>query len=349
MKKNNLYVDIHVLQNVPPSCVNRDDTGSPKTARYGGTVRARVSSQAWKHEMRMMFREIFDQDEIGVRTKKVSQMIAEEIQKIDDSLDNEKALKLASKALENIGVKADKEDKTAVLVFLSTAQAKALAKLATEGCNDKKQYRAAMMASPSVDMALFGRMVAADAGLNVDAAAQVAHAVSTHTVHNEYDYFTAVDDLIREDESGAGHLGTVEFNSAMLYRYATVNARDLRRKLGECTAAVVRGFAEAFIKSMPTGKQNTFANRTVPDYIYITLRTDQPINLCGAFERPVSGKEGGYLEPSEKALKEYAEKVYKNYACAPERSWTFEDGNLTQILSELDTAVKEMLSESEGD
>ena len=346
MKKNNLYVDIHVLQNVPPSCVNRDDAGSPKTAKYGGTVRSRVSSQAWKHEIREMFGEIFGKDEIGVRTRKVPQMIADEIKKIDNSIDDEKALKLATKALGNIGVKPDKDDKVPVLMFFSLAQARALAKLAVEECNDKKEYQAALKESPSIDMALFGRMVAADAGLNVDAAVQVAHAISTHTVHNEYDYFTAVDDLITEDESGAGHLGTVEFNSSTLYRYATVNARELYKKLGECTADAVKGFVEAFIKSMPTGKQNTFANRTVPDYIYITLRTDQPINLCSAFEKPVSGKDGGYLEMSEKALKEYSEKVYRNYACEPEKSWTFEDGNFTQILLELDATVKKMLAES---
>ncbi len=349
MKKNNLYVDIHVLQNVPPSCVNRDDTGSPKTAKYGGAVRARVSSQAWKHEMRKMFGEIFDKDEIGVRTRKVPQMIADEIKKIDNSIDDEKAMKLAIKALGNIGVKPDKDDKAPVLMFFSLAQARALAKLAAEGCNDKKECQAVLKEAPSIDMALFGRMVAADAGLNVDAAVQVAHAISTHTVHNEYDYFTAVDDLIGEDESGAGHLGTVEFNSSTLYRYATVNARELYKKLGERTTDAVKGFVEAFIKSMPTGKQNTFANRTVPDYIYITLRTDQPINLCSAFEKPVSGKEGGYLEMSEKALIEYSEKVYRNYACRPEKSWTFEDGNFTQILLELDSTVKEMLAEREGD
>lgn len=348
MTRNNLYVDIHVLQNVPPSCVNRDDTGSPKTAKYGGTVRARVSSQAWKHEMRKMFEEIFNQEEIGIRTKKIPQMIAEEIKRIDDSVDDEKALKLASKALDYIGVKSNKENKTDVLMFFSMAQAKALAKLVIEGCGDKKEYQAAVKESPSVDMALFGRMVAADAGLNIDAAVQVAHAISTHTVHNEYDYFTAVDDLISDNEAGAGHLGTVEFTSATLYRYATVNVKELYKKLGERTPDVVQGFIESFIKSMPTGKQNTFANRTVPDYIYITLRKDQPINLCGAFEKPVSGKEGGYFEMSEKALKEYSQKVYKNYACAPEKSWTFEDGNLAQIFLALDTAVKENLSESEG-
>lgn len=347
MRKNNVYIDVHILQNVPPSCINRDDTGSPKTAKYGGAVRARVSSQSWKHEMRIMFRDIFDKDDIGIRTKKVPQMIAAEIMKKDSGIDEEKALKLANKALWNIGIKPDKNGNSPVLMFFSAAQAKALAELAVKEISDKKEYASELNKAPSVDMALFGRMVASDASLNVDAAAQVAHAISTHAVHNEYDYFTAVDDLNKDDESGAGHLGTVEFNSATLYRYATVNALELWKTLGDLSAEAIAGFVEAFVRSMPTGKQNTFANRTMPDFVYISLRADQPINLCGAFEKPVSGREGGYFEESENKFAEYAAKVYKNYACEPERVWTFENGDLEQILGEVKTAVKEKLSESE--
>lgn len=351
MRNNNVYVDVHVLQNVPPSCINRDDMGSPKTAKYGGAVRARVSSQSWKHEMRIMFRDIFQADEIGTRTQKVQQMIADEIVKKDSGIDEEKAMKLAEKAFKATGFKADQKnkDRSKVLMFFSAAQARALAELAIKESSDKKEYVAELDKAPSVDMALFGRMVAEEASLNVDAAAQVAHAISTHAVHNEYDYFTAVDDLIKDDESGAGHLGTVEFNSATLYRYATVNARELLKTLGNSSAGAVRGFVEAFIKSMPTGKQNTFANRTMPDFIYITLRMDQPINLCGAFEKPVSGKDGGYYEESEKRLVDYAAKMYKNYACAPAKAWTFEDGDLEQILDAVKNAITEKLSESEGE
>ena len=66
----NMYIDFHIIQTVPPSCVNRDDTGSPKTAVYGGTMRARVSSQAWKRAMRLKFKELFTSDLVGYRTKK---------------------------------------------------------------------------------------------------------------------------------------------------------------------------------------------------------------------------------------------------------------------------------------
>lgn len=349
MIRNNLYVDIHVLQNVPPSCINRDDTGSPKTAKYGGVVRARVSSQAWKHEIRKMFREMFEEDEIGVRTKKVPQMIASEIKKIDSSIKDEEADKLASKALKSAGIKIDgKEEKSAVLIFFSVEQAEAFAQLAIDKCSDKEKYESALAMNPSVDMALFGRMIASTPSLNFDAAAQVAHAISTHAVHNEYDYFTAVDDL---DKLGAGHLGTVEFNSSTLYRYATVNVVELQKNLDRSTAKTaktVKRFIESFIKAMPTGKQNTFANKTLPDFVYITLRTDQPINLVGAFEKPVSGT-NGYLEDSEKIFKDYVEKVYRNYACAPEKVWEFGDMDILQILKEVENEINEKLTESEGE
>lgn len=346
--KNNFYVDFHVLQNVPPSCINRDDTGSPKTAKYGGAVRARVSSQSWKHEMRKMFGEIFCEDNIGVRTKKIPQMVADEIKKLDSSIDDEKALKLAKKALDNSGVKIGKDDKAAVLMFFSAAQSKALAELAVSESSDKEAYKKALKGVPSVDMALFGRMVAADASLNYDAAAQVAHAISTHAVHNEYDYFTATDDLSDEEESGAGHLGTIEFNSSVLYRYAVVNVTELRNTLKSLTAEAVKGFAEAFVRTMPTGKQNTFANRTMPDYVYISVRTDQPVNLCGAFEKPVTSTEG-YLEKSIERFECYSEEVYKKYACAPEKVWILGDKSLPEILEELEAFVKEKTSESEGE
>lgn len=345
---SNLYVDIHVLQNVPPSCINRDDTGSPKTAKYGGAVRARVSSQAWKHEIRSMFREMLNEEEVGIRTKKIPQMIARAVKEIDGSVGDEKADKLALNALGNAGIKTDKEGLSPVLIFFSAAQAKALACLAIDESKDKKEYQNALKAAPSVDMALFGRMVAADPSLNFDAAAQVAHAISTHAVHNEYDYFTAVDDLTQGEESGAGHLGTVEFNSATLYRYATVNVMELQRNLGAQTAEAVKCFAEAFIKAMPVGKQNTFANRTLPDFVYVTLRTDQPVNLVGAFEKPVSGV-NGYLEVSEKKFREYAGAIYQKFACAPEKVWEFGEMDILQILEGVESAVREKLTESRGE
>lgn len=359
----NLYVDINVVQTVPPSCVNRDDTGSPKTAVYGGTTRARVSSQAWKHAVRLMFRDTFDKELLGDRTKRVTEMVSTHIKEIDNTIAADKCAKLALEACKAAGISMDKkkEQQSDVLMFISNAQAAELARLAVEKNNGAdvsgNDFKAALKERPSVDMALFGRMVAADPSLNYDAAAQVAHSISTHTVHNEYDYFTAVDDLAPEDNAGAGHLGTVEYNSATLYRYATVNVNELCRDLGKTVAVkTVKGFVEAFVRSMPTGKQNTFANRTYPDYVYVTVRNDQPANLSGAFEKPVSAGGGGYVEGSIKRLSEYADKVYKNYASAPEASWDvgeqtigagMEHVTFAELLDKLEGYISEKLSEKE--
>jgi len=329
----NLYVDFHVIQTVPPSCINRDDTGSPKTAVYGGTLRARVSSQAWKRAMRLRFKDIFTSEMTGYRTRKINTFVVDKICEDNSDIDIKTAEKIASDILKLADIKAD-SDKKDVLFFVSALQIEAIAKLAVEYQKDttekkekdkiyKNRIENALKDNPSVDILLFGRMAANNPSLNYDAAAQVAHSISTHTISNEYDYFTAVDDYPSNDSTGAGHIGTVEFNSSTLYRYATVNIRELSQhlKVDELKLAV-KGFADAFIRSMPTGKQNTFANRTLPNMVYVTFRKDQSVNLASAFEKPVGvGTEGGYIKQSEKALLSEAQKIYSNYAASPQKAW----------------------------
>jgi CRISPR system Cascade subunit CasC len=333
---NKVYVDFHVLQSVPPSCINRDDTGSPKTAVYGGARRARVSSQAWKHAMRLMFRGYFAEAELGTRTKRIIDMVAGEIRAIDPAKKEDEAKELAKAVIECAGVTTANEQAKA-LFFMSKKQAQNLAKLILntpeikssdkkkknkEDSKLKKEAQTALNAGHGVDVALFGRMVADDPSLNADAAAQVAHSISTHKVENEYDYYTALDDLSPEDSAGAGMIGTVEYNSATLYRYATVALHGLASQLSDdedAPAKTLKEFARAFITSMPTGKQNTFANRTLPDAVLITVRADQPVNLVGAFETPVRGE--GFVQKSAEALTSYAQTVYKDFCGEPVKSY----------------------------
>lgn len=353
MVNKRLYVDVHALQTVPPSCVNRDDTGSPKSAVYGGMTRARVSSQSWKRAMRLMFREFLPSEELAMRTKKIVGMVAEEIRKLDESADS---YALAQRILENAGLKIKSVEKgTDALFFMSVAQAKALAKLAvqdSESTNEKLSKEAKVKAqsalknSPGIDVALFGRMVADDPSLNTDACAQVAHSISTHKVSNEYDYFTAVDDLSEEDNAGASHIGTVEFNSSTLYRYATVAVHELHKQLGDDTVEAVGKFVRAFVCSMPTGKQNTFANRTLPDAILVTLRTDQPINFIGAFEKPVPASDEGYVTGSAKRLVAHAANVYGTFARKPEISLV--TGDLLSELGSVQTLDELLKSLADG-
>jgi len=328
---NRMFLDIHVIQTVPPSCLNRDDTGSPKTAIYGGVRRARVSSQSWKKAVRDMFRLNLDEAELGTRTKKIVEMVAERI-KAKSELTHDEAMALAENVIKAAGVQTKANDKTQVaeakaLFFMSDQQASNLAALAiAERDVNKKQAQAALNKGHGIDIALFGRMVADDPSLNADASAQVAHAISTHRVDIEYDYFTAVDDRAPEDNAGAGMIGTIEFNSATLYRYATVAVHQLGSQLAnntEITARALVEFTKAFITSMPTGKQNTFANRTPADAVMVCIRKDQPVNLVGAFEKAVRAKtdDSGYVAQSIVKLAEHNSYVIGTFVEAPDKSW----------------------------
>ncbi len=332
--RKTLFMDVHVLQTVPPSCINRDDTGSPKTAVYGGVTRARVSSQCWKHAMRLCFQQSLPAHHQAVRTKHVKSTVAEAIRTID-SVENAEQL---ANALVDRFLKKDSKDKTktSTLYFMGKQESLRWAKFALkhekellrtqkkeEGEESDKKKKDKLIAEleqeigleTAAEIALFGRMVAEHTGCSVDACAQVAHSISTHRVYNEFDYFTAVDD---HEQRAAAHIDTAEFNSSTLYRYATVAVHELAKTTGEDTAFVIRQFLDAFVRSMPTGKQNTFANRTPVDAVYVTFRRDQPVNLVGAFEKPVSAGDSGYVEASMKRLVEHAGQVCQDFVDAPQ-------------------------------
>ena len=311
MNNKRIYVDVNAIQTLPPSNINRDDTGSPKTAQYGGVIRARVSSQSWKKAMRDYFYNNSEFENIGVRTLEIVKYLAEEIKRLKPSLTDEDALKLANETFKAAGI-GTKDNKAKALFFLGKSQRDALAQAAIDGEKDKKKLQEILSSNPAIDIALFGRMVADDQNLNEDASAQVAHAISTHQVSNEYDFFTAVDDISKEESQGAGMLGTVEYNSSTLYRYANVAAHELLNQLGsvEDTVGAIRLFVEAFAKSLPTGKVNTFANQTLPQAILVSIRDDRPVNLVSAFEEPVRSNDG-YVEKSIKKLLKEEEKVLK--------------------------------------
>ena len=324
-----LVMDIHVIQTVPPSCLNRDDTGSPKTAVYGGVRRARVSSQAWKREMRIMFKEHLDANELSYRTLKIFDLVADKILEKSSEHSREDALILAKEVLKKAKVEPSKKDanKSDALFFLSDKQAENLADLALGELDDKDAVKAVVQTlkeNNGIDLALFGRMVASNPEINCDASAQVAHAISTHRIENEYDYFTAVDDLSTKDHAGAGMIGTVEYNSATLYRYATVAVHELFVQLSEDSSALeraLREFIRAFVLSMPSGKQNTFAAHTVPCAVMVSLRADRPLNFVDAFERPIKSTEG-FAALSVKEFTDHAVKSYDEFCAKPMSSYT---------------------------
>ena len=350
------YVDIHVIQSLPPSCINRDDSGSPKSAVYGSVRRLRVSSQSWKRAARLYFKNHLNTSNLGTRTKHLAQIIATQIGEIDSGL-SETALTLAIKA---INAAADKNKKiiavdnkgnfkkeSTPLFFASPEQVRRTAELVVTSQQtgkrlSKKEVQQTLSAQSGIDIALFGRMVASTPVLNVDAACQVAHAISTHAAENEYDFFTAVDDeksRSEEEDAGAGMMGTVEFSSATMYRYATVNIDMLRHNLGDGEAALraLEVFIRGFCLSMPTGKQNTFANRTVPEAVVVTVREDQPVSLVGAFEEAVPADAArGYVARSVEALARHAATIEDNYGLEPLRSFVvaLTDSNAVASLGE---------------
>ena len=347
------YVDIHVIQNLPPSCVNRDDSGSPKSAVYGGVRRLRVSSQSWKRATRLYFNDLLDASDVGVRTKRVAELLAARItEDAPDLAETAPALvgevfKAARIKLSAPRGKKDGPLESGYLLFLSTSQVARLAELAIASARggealDAKAVKKVFKEPHAVDIALFGRMVADNTDLNIDAACQVAHAISTHAAENEYDFFTAVDDAksrSEEEDAGAGMMGTVEFSSATMYRYATVNIDMLRHNLGDGEAALraLEVFIRGFCLSMPTGKQNTFANRTVPEAVVVAVREDQPVSLAGAFEEAVPADAArGYVARSVEALARHAATIEDNYGLEPLRSFVvaLTDSNAVASLGE---------------
>lgn len=357
MTNKRVFIDVHAIQTLPPSNINRDDTGSPKTAQYGGVTRARVSSQSWKKAMRDYFNCNGDVTNVGVRTLEIVSYVAKKIIELKPDLSMEDAMKLSDK-IWNVAKVKTKNQKAKALFFLGDIQAEKLAKAAIEGITDKKEIQKILQDNPAVDIALFGRMVADDPSLNEDASAQVAHSISTHGVQTEFDFYTAVDDQAPEDNAGAGMLGTIEFNSSTLYRYANISVHELNRQLKDTQQVIntIKLFVESFVRSMPTGKVNTFANQTIPDAVMVTIRSDRPINLVTAFEEPVRSEKGFVDQSIKRLIDEYknVQKIVKkpvcNYLLTLDQV-ELEEGqghiveNLSEMMDYLDKDLNELINE----
>ena len=345
--------DVYVLQTVPPSNINRDENGSPKTAIYGGVQRPRVSSQAWKRATREHFNTKLDPREVGIRTKRVAEVLAEEIVSLAPEL-AERSEALASEVFKVAGIKLEAKRKgeaedAKYLMFLSGHQIRALAQAAVDSANgeggtklDKNTIKGIANRDHSIDIALFGRMVTDEADLSVDAAVQVAHAIGVHAAETEYDYFTAVDERLGEAETGAAMLASTEFNSATLYRYAALDVDRLAETLGDVAATkrAVEVFLDSFVRSMPTGKQTSFAHRTLPEAVVVVVRESQPINLVGAFEKAIRESDrAGRVEQASTALGDLARDIDESYGETPVASWVTRVGSDTAALDDLGSKV----------
>ena len=366
----NLFVEYHLIQNFAPSNLNRDDTGAPKDAVFGGYRRARVSSQCFKRAVRLQAAEhnLLAPEARGVRTKKLLSLLEATLK--SDSRP-EPAPRIAI-ALAAAGLKLDDKRETEYLLFLGQREIDAFAALIDTHWDDlappvatdekKKTKKEAKAAAPeevvkkakklldggkAVDVALFGRMLADMPEANQDAACQVAHALSTHRVEREFDYFTAVDDKGGADESGAGMIGQIEFNSATFYRYAALDANKLLSNLQndkELALSGLAAFTDAFARAIPTGKQNTFAAHNPPSFIGVVIRHASPLNLANAFEKPVLPRHDQELTAqSVAALAKYERQLGAVYGDSRDAwavldltgAWPADQGKIIARLSDL--------------
>ncbi|MFZ2782423.1 MAG: type I-E CRISPR-associated protein Cas7/Cse4/CasC, partial [Rectinemataceae bacterium] len=296
------HLELHIIQSVPVACLNRDDLNSPKTAIFGGVQRARVSSQSWKRAIREYAKEIAPEYFRGERTRLMYEplFIAMRASGLSET-DAVNGTKLIVDALVKIDEKSKDKVKSTTLYFMSPLEIKTLASAYAENKDTKKAIKAidAKSLKDAADISIFGRMVASDHSLTVEGASMFSHALSTHKVDNEIDFFAAVDDLQPKEDSGAGMTSTLEFNSATYYRFAALNL-DMLADSEHLSAlslderrTVVRTFIEATIKAIPSARKNTMNGNTLPAYVLGVVREKgHPIQLVNAFEKPVWSQQG---------------------------------------------------------
>ena len=302
----NTRIEFHILQSFPVTCLNRDDVGAPKTAIVGGVTRARVSSQCWKRQVRLAMHELGVK--LGIRTKKAEEIFTRAC--LQAGASESQAAACGKKIADQLS------DDT--LLFVSDSEAEAFAAYAQELAFDdskikdkelaKVAKKALTPAADALDIALFGRMVAKAAEMNVEAAASFAHAISTHKVSNEVEFFTALDDL--QDEPGSAHMGSLEFNSATYYRYISLDLGQLAQTMdADDLKKAIAAFTQALFIAVPNARQTTQSGASPWEFARVLVRKGQRLQV--PFETPVKAREGGYLQPSIDSLKAYLDKKEK--------------------------------------
>lgn len=318
------FIQLHVLTSYPPSNLNRDDTGSPKTAIVGDCTRLRISSQSLKRAWRTS--DIFEaglKGNIGTRTKEIGESVYRGL--LGKGIAEKNAREWARTIAGCFGkLKADKKgekketDKAAdkkdadkktnknedlhveQLVHFSPEELAAIDALvaqlaASKVAPEKADLDLLRKDSTAADIAMFGRMLASTPSFNTEAAVQVAHAITVHKAAVEDDYFIAVDDLNKGDEDvGAAHIGELGFGAGVFYLYICIDKEQLEKNLGgdsALTARALTGLLNAVTKVSPTGKQNSFASRAYAGYVLAEKGDQQPRSLAQAFLKPVKGQD----------------------------------------------------------
>ncbi|NMC28006.1 MAG: type I-E CRISPR-associated protein Cas7/Cse4/CasC [Syntrophomonadaceae bacterium] len=317
-----MFIEVHMLKNYAPSNLNRDDTGSPKSCLFGGVPRGRISSQCQKRTVRTsdILRDAVGIENLGLRTRKLPKLIVDELAARGIG---EEYLAIVRKKITGFGNKEGKESKddlTAQIMFFSPADIAAAAECVHKSIKEAgsiaafekvkaKDLQSDMRALRPItlDIALFGRMITSDAFRDVEAAMQVAHAFSTNRLEQEFDYYTAMDDLLAQgEETGAGMIGDVEFNSNCYYHYFNLDVDQLLSNLdgveakGELVIKAIPALIRAFAYSSPSGKQNSFAAHQLPSVVCVEIKKEKiPVSYANAFVKPAyAGRESNLIDDS---------------------------------------------------
>jgi len=337
-----MLIEIHAIQNHSPANLNRDDLGAPKTCYFGGVLRSRISSQCIKRSIRMgaEFRQLLG----GIRTRQLATKIAEKVTgKSDVQKGAERILEVCgfkpkkAKKQDVEGNDSDDSEKSKMLVYTSREAIEEMAKLLqNDGGKTEKQLAldfgkliSERVAVP--DMALSGRMLEPDKAskeiwkghdTTVEAALQVAHAISTHEARPEVDYYVAADD-VPGDDAGAGYLDEAMFSSACFYKYFSIHWETLVGNLKgneKLAAHTVGAFIRGAAMTNPTGKQNSFAAHNPPDGMLIEIK-NTPISYANAFAKPAVQGERDIISQSIAQLGQYIHDLDTGYGKPKERFW----------------------------
>ena len=346
------FIQIHLLTAYPPANLNRDDMGRPKTAKMGGSDRLRVSSQSLKRTWRTsdLFQSALS-GHVGIRTRMLGKEVFKSL--LAAGITEKKAKEWAQSIAGQFGkLKKESKDKPLAeleieqLVHVSPAEQGAIdalvQRLITEQrAPESEELNLLRREEMAADIALFGRMLAAKPAFNIEAACQVAHAISVHPVTIEDDYFTAVDDLNAGDEdAGAGHIGETGFAAGLFYSYICINKALLVDNLSgdeDLAAKAIAALVEAATKVAPEGKQNSFGSRAYASYVLAEKGDQQPRSLSVAFLKPVGRNCEDYQATAIELLNQQQrnfDQVYGN--CADTRyaiNAVTGDGSLQELLT----------------
>ncbi len=348
------FTQLHLLTSYPPSNLNRDDLGRPKSAVMGGANRMRVSSQSLKRAWRTS--EPFEatlKGHVGTRTKRMGIEAYESL--IEKGVKEKQALRWAWQIANVFGKVVSAEKKEKEVKDLALEQLAHFSVKEQAGIDDLVEKLAETGEGPtdddlellreehkSADIAMFGRMLASSPKYNTEAAVQVAHAITVHKVAAEDDYFTAVDDLnLNEDDMGAAHIGETEFAAGLYYLYICVDCNLLRENLSDdvdLAKRTIAALAECAATVSPTGKQNSFASRAHASYILAEKGDYQPRSLSVAYLKPTNGTD--LMDSSIKQLMDTKEKMDKAYGLTESETCVMNTHDGTGCLQDIVDFVK---------